>query len=330
MANERRTARSMYQNIDKACPAITRFSRNLNLQYLNGKLDPCHHRDSLLVTVQKTLLRKSKPNVLLTGVAGCGKTALAEGLAAVLTQRRLQYLHACEEALKAQKERLTQWEAAGSIGDSPVYVSPPKPALCDCVVYDLSLNSMVSGTRYRGDFEERIRDVVEECRKNPEVILFIDEFHCVLKAGASAEDNSGAAQLLKPALARGDIRIIGATTTEEKAAIMKDKAFARRFCELQVPELQADAALDTARHILKHYCSYHSLTTDITADELLAQIRYHLPGTVFPDNFINVVDETLAGAVFDGLSQASRLSFYATLSRMTGRIILAPDLPLAG
>lgn len=326
MANERRTARDLYKKVDEKSRTLAQFGRNLNLCYLDRKLDPCHHRDDILETVQKTLLRKSKPNVLLTGVAGCGKTAIAEGLAAALTQRRLTYLGACEKAIRAHRERLVQWEQAGSVGESPAYQSPPKPPLCDSVVYEVSLNSMVGGTKYRGEFEQRLQDVIDECKRDPDIILFIDEFHCVLNAGATAEDNSGAAQILKPALARGEVRVIGATTTEEKAALLKDKAFARRFCELEVHELQAEAALDTARSILKHYCGYHNVSTYVTADEILSQVRYHLPGTVFPDNYINVVDETLAGALFDGKSTVGRKEFYQTLSRLAGYVILNPEI----
>ena len=325
MSNIKKNVAALYTKTDKSCPTISQFGRNLNQLWLSGKLDPCLYRDDLLLTIQKNLLRKNKPNVLLTGVAGCGKTAVAEGLAAILTQRRLDHTRLCEAALKEHKQLLDRWSDAGGIDDSPEYVAPPAPPLYDCVVYDLSINAMVGGTKYRGDFEERLENVIRECRTNPNIILFIDEFHCILSAGACNENLTGAAQMLKPALARGDIRVIGATTTEEKGRLLNDKAFARRFTELEVPVLQGDTALNTARSILKYYCAHHTVPTDILADEILEQLQFHLPDTVFPDNFINVVDETLAGAVFDGENTVSRTAFYKTLSRLTGRIIIDPD-----
>ncbi len=324
MTKERSTARKLYREVGKKCQVIAEFSRNLNLHYLDRKLDPCYHRDNELQTIQKTLLRKNKSNILLTGAAGCGKTAIAEGLAAIITERRLQYIKACDKAISEHRQALDEWAASGSVGNSPAYIPPKKPLLCDCVIYDLSLNSMVSGTKYRGEFEARIQAVIDACRCNPDVILFIDEFHAACCVGAT-EGTPGAGQILKPALARGDIRVIAATTTEEKVEILNDKALARRFCELEVSELRADAALETARGILKHYCSHHQISTKISVEYLLSQVRYHLPDSVFPDNFINVVDETLAGAVFDGLSVVDARHFNETLSRMTGHIILNED-----
>ena len=322
MATEKRTALTIYKNEDKTNATISKFGKNLNLAYLAGKLDPCCHRDEVMQLIQKTMLRKNKANVLLTGPAGCGKTAIAEGLAAVITEKKLQYLKACSAAHQEHIEAVAEWDAAGRAGDCPEYVVPPQPPLCDCVLYELSLNSMVGGTKYRGEFEERLQAVIDECRANPNIILFVDEFHCILHVGASAEDTTGAGQILKPALARGDIRVIGATTTEDKKWILGDKALARRFCEVEVRELQGDAAMDTANKILKHYCAYHKVSTDIQGADLVAQVTYHLPNTVFPDNFINVVDETLAGAVFDGQTKVGKKHFYQTLSRMSGHIIL--------
>lgn len=172
--------------------------------------------------------------------------------------------------------------------------------------------------------ENKLEAVILECKKNPEVILFVDEVHQIDRVGAS-EGCVSAAQILKPALARDEIRMIGATTTQESAGLLHDQAFARRFSFMEVPALKGDEALDTARRILQHYCAYHKVSTDVSADELLAQVRYHLPNTVFPDNYINLVDETLAGAVFDGLEKVGTAQFYQTLSRLSGHLILRAD-----
>lgn len=313
-----------YLETDQKCRNLSKFSRNLNWCYLRGNLDPCYHREGVIKMVQQILLRKNKANVLLTGRAGCGKTAIAEGLAAVLAENKLEYAKACQEADKKYKAALKKWENAGGTGEQPVRIAPRKPPLCDAVIYDVSLNGMVSGTKYRGEYEERLEDIISECKRNPNIILFIDECHQMCRLGAS-EGAVGTAEILKPALARGDIRVIGATTSEEKEIVMRDKAFARRFTELEIPELKAGAVQDTAVRILNDYCAYHKLTTQVQAAHLLSYVRNYLPGMVFPDNYINVVDETLAGAVLDGEDTVTMGHFAQTLSRMTGRIILCAE-----
>lgn len=324
MASSQSDPRQYYLEMDKKCPNLAKHGRNLNLCCLEDKLDPCYHRDGIITTMQKLLLRKNKANILLTGAAGCGKTAIVEGLAAVITQRRLQDMQTYRKARRAYKKDLNQWVASGENGEAPTEPQPIASHLSRCVIYELSLNSLVSSTKYRGEFEQRMEDVLLECKKNPDVILFVDEFHCIEKTGA-AEGCVSASQILKPALARNDVRLIGATTTGESKKLLEDQAFARRFTLLEVPVLTGAAALDTARHILTHYSTYHKVTTTTSADDLLQQIQFHLPDTVFPDNYINLVDETLAGAVFDGLTQVGAAQFCQTLSRQTGRLIVCTD-----
>lgn len=313
--------RNFYSSVDGKCPTIARYSRNLSLCYLDGKLGPCYHREEIITVIQKLLLRKSKPNVLLTGVAGCGKTAIAEGLAAVITEGRLQYAKNWEKADRAYRRALEKWTKEGQKGEAPVFTPPVKPPLCDHVLYDLSLNALVSGAKYRGDFEDRMEALLRESKANPKVILFVDEVHQIDSVGR-AEGCSSAAQILKPALARDEVRLIGATTDEEKEQLLRDKAFARRFSQLEIPMLTGAAALETAEGILAHYSACHKVTTKVPAAQLLEQIRYYLPETVFPDNFINVVDETMAGAVFDREASVGMTQFMETLSRMSGHVIL--------
>ena len=329
MANPRNEAQAYYKKMDSACPNIAKYGRNLNLLYLNGQLDPCYHRDIQLTQIKKILLRKNKANILLTGPAGCGKTALAEGLASVLAERRALYATACAKAKKTHKAAIAKWEADYPDGyepDSedyhpqPEYIEPPKPPLCDCVIYDFSLNALISGTRYRGEFEERLQEVVNECRTNRNIILFCDEIHHIATVGKT-EGSVSMGQILKPALARNEIRLIGATTTEEKKEIFADKALARRFSEVEVLPLEGAAAEDTAQHILQNYCRFHQVLTDVSAEALLTQVQCCLSNFVFPDNLINVVDETLAGAAFDGLHVVNMNHFQATLSRMTGEAV---------
>ena len=323
---------SYYTSIDKANPNLAKYSRNLNLLYMQGKLDPCYHRDVPITAIQKILLRKNKANVLLTGAAGCGKTAIAEGLAAIIAERNIAYTAECIEVKDTYKRLYKAWEkkwcdsetgeVSADAPPAPTYAEPHKPFLCDCVIYDLSLNALVSGTKYRGEFEENVQAILNECKQYKEVILFIDEIHQIVKTGGS-DGSEGLAQILKPALARNDIRVIGATTTDETKLMTGDKALMRRFCEVAIQPLAGVAAMETAEKILADYCQYHKVVCPtVSADELLQKTQYFLPNTVFPDNFINIVDETLAGAVFDGLKEIDITHFNATIGRMANVIIV--------
>lgn len=147
------------------------------------------------------------------------------------------------------------------------------------------------------------------------VILFIDEIHRLTTVG-KAEGSESSAQALKPALARKELRVIGATTTEEKDYISKDAALWRRFCEILVTPLSGEDAEKTAEHILQDYCQFHEIVTDASAVELLQAVQQRLPNSVFPDNLINVIDETLASAVFDDRYAVGMVQFQQTLDRM--------------
>lgn len=305
-------AAAYYQRVDRECPTIAQYSRNLNLICLDGLLDPCYHREEDIKQIQKILLRKHKANILLTGVAGCGKTALVEGTAAQLTRRKVDY----------ERSRDRQWDdirgdgaCDGAEAEDPE--APPRPPLCDCVIYDLSLTALVGGTKYRGDLEERLQKILDECKAHPNVILFIDEVHRLTTVGKSDASESSA-QALKPALARNEIRVIGATTEDEKIFITRDKALCRRFCEIVVAPLSGEAARETAGLIMNDYCRYHRIITDASGEELWQMVQQLLPGSVFPDNLINVIDETLAGAVFDGRFAVGMMQFRQVLDRLAG------------
>ena len=313
-----------------SCPTLDKVGRNLTLMYLDGKLDPCYHRDTPITSIQKILLRKSKPNVLLTGPAGCGKTAIAEGVAAVLAERATKQTEQeliAEEAYKKvwrdwDKARDRAWERGEPFDTpEPQRTEVPKAFLSNCVVYDVPLTALVGGTKYRGDLEERIGELLNECRRYPNIILFIDEIHQIISAGHS-DGGEGVAQMLKPALSRCDIRVIGATTTDEAKLLMKDKALARRFNEVEITPLCGNAAMETADGILADYAKHHGIRYETDVELIMANLATFLPKSVFPDNFINVVDETLAGCKFDGKECATTADFNATLSRMAGVVIV--------
>lgn len=312
-----------YTSMDKAIPSVAGHCRNLNLMYMQGKIKPVYYREDIVTTISKILLRISKPNVLLTGVAGCGKTAIAEALAIACTEKALAYK---EESMRLQKlyEKAHKEWSESLEGNEPQWVEPKRPPLADYIVYDLSMNSLIGGTQYRGQFEERISKMLKELNGDKRIVLFIDEIHQMNSLGGhKSEGEPTLGQILKPALARGDIIVIGATTDEEAPFLLKDRALARRFTQVSVSELKGEGAKKTADGIFADYLKAHEIKADTAlADTILQMINYYLPKTTFPDNFINVVDETLAGARYDELKEVNLDHFKATIGRMAGVVIV--------
>lgn len=311
-------------NMNQRHRALSEMSRNLNLLALRGDLAPVFHREKEVESIQKLMLRRTKPNALLIGVAGCGKTAIAEALAAHIANQRAIWL---SERAKAEREfdkaiaKCTTDPVTGELVNIPEKREVPKPPLCDAVIYDLPINSMVAGTKYRGEFEEKLNNILAECKKDPNIILFVDEIHMIYGAG-KAEGSISMDQALKPALARAEIRVIGATTTDEVSILKQDKALARRFSDVEIRPLIGEAALDTAASILVDYEKFHSISaSDMTAEQILEMVNYHIGG-VFPNNFIDVIDESMSSARFEGKTAITLRDIKSTLSRMTGNIIL--------
>ena len=189
MATYQNKAHDYYLSMNKKCPVLAKHGRNLNLCCLEDKLDPCYHRESIIDTMQKILLRKNKANILLTGVAGCGKTALVEGLAAVITMRKLLNLQTYLVAQREYKRAMGNWEKSGQTEASPIQPKLTESPLSECVIYELSLNSLVSGTKYRGEFEEKVEDILQECKKNPNVIELRNEVHLLVDTDISPYDS---------------------------------------------------------------------------------------------------------------------------------------------
>ena len=226
-----------------------------------GKLDPCLGRDEELEQLMRVLVRRRKSNPCLVGDPGVGKTALVEGLALAVH--------------------------AGSV--------PPK--LRNSRVVALQLGALVADTKYRGDFEERLKRVLDECAADPRIILFIDELHTVIGAGAAGESGGiDAANLLKPALARGDFRCVGATTVEEyRRYVEKDAALERRFQPIMVGEPTPVAARRILEGLAPAYGTHHGVT--YSSDALDAAVRLsvrYINDRFLPDKAIDVLDE--AGA----------------------------------
>ena len=219
---------------DKKNKTLAEYTRDLTEAARSGKLDPVIGRDTEIHRVIQILSRRSKNNPVLIGEPGVGKTAIAEGLA----------------------ERI----AAGDVPEE----------LLDKRILSLDLSGMVAGTKYRGEFEERIKNTLNEVKKDGNVILFIDELHTIVGAG-SAEGAVDAANILKPALSRGEIRVIGATTLNEyRKYIEKDAALERRFQPVQVGEPSQEASLEILKGLREKYEKHHSL--QITDEALEAAV----------------------------------------------------------
>ena len=230
-------------------------------QAKNNKYDPVIGRDEQIQEVIEILSRRKKNNPVLIGPAGVGKTAIVEGLA--------------------------QKIAAGDVPDK----------MKDKHIIAININDMVAGSSLRGSFEERLKKVIDEAKKNPNLILFIDELHNIVGAGSTdSENNNGdAANILKPALASGDLNLIGATTTSEYRRIENDAALARRFQPVQVPEPSADVTVKILEGLKDKYESFHHVKYNDSALKLAVELsQRYIQGRYLPDKAIDLMDE--AGA----------------------------------
>ncbi|HEX9039284.1 MAG TPA: ATP-dependent Clp protease ATP-binding subunit [Ktedonobacterales bacterium] len=237
-------------------PTIDQYGRDLTQEARDGKLDPATGREREIKRVLTVLGRRQKNNPVLIGEPGVGKTAIVEGLA-----RRVV------------------------AGDVP-------PTLRDARIVAISMGGVVAGAMFRGQFEERIKSIIDEARANPEVILFVDELHTVVGAGA-AEGAVGAADLLKPALARGELRLIGATTLDEyRKHIEKDAALERRFQPVKVGEPSPEEAMAMLRALRANYEAHHGVSiTDAAIESAVTLSDRYINDRFLPDKAIDVLDE---------------------------------------
>ena len=237
-------------------PVLDSFSTDMTNAALEGKLDPVIGRDREIERLAQILTRRKKNNPILIGEPGVGKSAIVEGLSQRIVQRKVSRM------------------------------------LFGKRILALDMAAVVAGTKYRGQFEERLRSIIQELKKNPDIILFIDEVHTIIGAG-SAPGSMDAANMLKPALSRGEVQCIGATTVDEyRKSIEKDGALERRFQKILVEPTTADETLQILENIKDRYEDHHnvSYTTEaLKACVTLAQ-RY-ITDRSFPDKAIDVMDE---------------------------------------
>ncbi len=279
-------------------PTLAKYGRDLTALAASGRLDPIIGREEETERVIRILSRRQKNNPCLIGEPGVGKTAVVEGLA----------------------QRIREGSVPDSIRDKPVVT--------------LDLAGMIAGAKYRGEFEERLKRIIEEISEHPDIILFIDEIHTIIGAGA-AEGAVDAANIIKPALARGELQVIGATTIEEyRKHIEKDAALARRFQSVNVGEPSPEEALRILEGLRSKYEAHHRI--HIGNDALRAavemSIRY-IPDRFLPDKALDLVDEASARlrieghATPDGVSKLE--SELSALSREKEEAILAQNFEAA-
>lgn len=239
--------------------ALDFFGTDLTAQARQGKLDPVVGRENQIRRVVTILNRRNKNNPVLIGEPGVGKTAIVEGLA----------------------QRIVAEDVPDSLLDKRIVI--------------LDLAGMIAGTKYRGEFEERLKKVMGELEKDNKTIVFIDELHLIVGAGA-AEGAMDAGNILKPALARGKIQLIGATTTGEYTKhIEKDAALERRFQPIQVPEATPSETLAILKGLRKHYENFHNVTmSDEVLEDAVTLAKRYINDRFMPDKAIDLIDETAA------------------------------------
>ena len=245
--------------VESNIPNLTKYGKNITALAKKGGLDPVIGREKETERVIRILSRRSKNNPCLIGEAGVGKTAIVEGLAIMIAEGRVP------------------------------------PCLLVKTIISLDLTSMVAGAKYRGDFEERVKNIMSELEKNRSVILFIDEIHTIVGAG-SAEGAIDAANIMKPELSRGNIQIIGATTLAEyRRYIEKDGALERRFQPVQIEEPTIEATINILKGLKNKYESFHRISiSDSAIDAAVKLSDRYIQDRYLPDKAIDLLDEACA------------------------------------
>ncbi|MEX2693799.1 ATP-dependent Clp protease ATP-binding subunit ClpA [Rhizobium mongolense] len=278
--------------------ALKAYCVNLNEKAKSGKIDPLIGRNSEVSRTIQVLCRRSKNNPLYVGDPGVGKTAIAEGLAKRIVEGKVP------------------------------------EALADATIFSLDMGTLLAGTRYRGDFEERLKQVVKELEEYPGAVLFIDEIHTVIGAGATSGGAMDASNLLKPALSSGAIRCIGSTTYKEyRQFFEKDRALVRRFQKIDVNEPSIDDAIEIMKGLKPYFEEYHHLrySNDAIKSAVELSARY-ISDRKLPDKAIDVIDETGAAQMLLPPSRRRKLitekeieATVATMARIPPKSVSKDD-----
>ncbi|MEY4909556.1 MAG: ATP-dependent Clp protease ATP-binding subunit ClpA [Pseudomonadota bacterium] len=236
---------------------LDQYTQNLNQAARDGRIDPLIGREHEVERVIQILCRRRKNNPLLVGEAGVGKTAIAEGLAWRITQNEVP------------------------------------DVLADSTVYSLDMGALLAGTKYRGDFEQRLKGVLKQLKEHPHAVLFIDEIHTLIGAGAASGGTLDASNLLKPALSSGQIKCIGATTfTEYRGIFEKDAALSRRFQKVDVAEPTVEQTVEILKGLKSRFEEHHGVKYDVGALQAAAELSAkYINDRHLPDKAIDVIDE---------------------------------------
>jgi ATP-dependent Clp protease ATP-binding subunit ClpA len=270
--------------------ALEKYATNLNESARKGKIDPLIGRKLEVERTIEILCRRRKNNPLYVGEAGVGKTAIAEGLARMIVENQVP------------------------------------DVLLDATIYSLDMGSLVAGTKYRGDFEKRLKAVLAEVKKQPGAILFIDEIHTVIGAGAASGGVMDASNLIKPALANGDLRCIGSTTYNEYRGIFeKDHALARRFQKIDITEPSVSDTVDILRGLKSRYEEHHGIKYEDDALRAAAELAArHINDRHMPDKAIDVVDEAGANLRLQPVEKRASSVTVSQIENVVARIARIP------
>ena len=259
----RGAARVTSPDAEEAYGTLSKYTTDLTRLARDGKLDPIVGRDNEIRRVMQTLTRRSKNNPVLIGDAGVGKTAIVEGLAQMLVSEGVPEMLANKRVLA------------------------------------LSIGVLLAGAKFRGEFEERLKAVIDEAQASAgEIILFIDELHSVVGAGTGSEGSLDAANMMKPALARGELQVVGATTPEEyRRFIEKDSALERRFTPIWVEEPEEESAVEMLKALRKNYETHHGVQlTDAALNAAVRLSDRYITDRQLPDKAVDLIDEAAAKA----------------------------------
>jgi ATP-dependent Clp protease ATP-binding subunit ClpA len=275
---------------NSASSPLENYCINLNKRAKQGLIDPVIGRKAEIERTVQVLCRRRKNNPLLVGEAGVGKTAIAEGLAKLIVE-----------------------------GDVP-------EPIANSIIYSLDLGALVAGTKYRGDFEKRLKDVLRQMEKEPNAIMFIDEIHTIIGAGSASGGVMDASNLLKPALADGHLRCIGSTTYQEYRGIFeKDRALARRFQKIDVLEPSVDDTVKILHGLKTRFEKHHGIKYSLSALQVAAELsaRY-ISDRMLPDKAIDVVDEAGAYQRLLPASKRKKLIGISEIEQVIAKIARIP------
>ena len=271
--------------------ALEQFTMNLNKEALEGRIDPLIGRNSEVERVVQILARRSKNNPLLVGESGVGKTAIAEGLAKLITENKVPDL------------------------------------IKDSVIYSLDMGALLAGTKYRGDFEERLKAVLKELEDDSSAILFIDEIHTIIGAGATSGGVMDASNLLKPALAKRGLQFVGSTTYKEFRGIFeKDRALSRRFQKVEVSEPTVDETFNILKGLKDRFEEHHKIKyTEGSLRAAASLASKHINDRFLPDKAIDVVDEAGARQKLVPLSKRKKTINELDIEKIVASIARIPE-----